>query len=106
MNEINTIHGALNETASAVSSEKVIPGTTRDSGTNQISTSLPQGYLAHGYNDKHGNQDIRYVLSYAQKIAAKLAPMEKELFRASIAGFIMRAVWKQHFNFRSDVWHS
>ena len=43
---------------------------------------FPKGYLAYGYDTAEGKCDFRYVDSYAIEIAAKLAPMNKELFRS------------------------
>ncbi|MBO4973240.1 MAG: type III-A CRISPR-associated protein Csm2 [Bacteroides sp.] len=45
-------------------------------------TALPKDYLSNGYKTTEGKCDARYVASYAAEIAANLAPMDKERFRA------------------------
>ena len=39
---------------------------------------LPIGYLENGYSDKY---DVRYLLGFAQDIAASLTPMKRSDFR-------------------------
>lgn len=56
--------------------------TTGEPVTTQAPVDLPADYLANGYNTLDGRDDPRYVLSYAKEIAAKLALMKKEYFRA------------------------
>lgn len=78
MTETN-LNISADETASTTTGEPVITQAPTDI-TEKV-RCFPNDYLITGYRTVDGFRDPRYVMSYAEEIAATLAPMEKEYFR-------------------------
>ena len=76
--EVSTATETHNNTSNAAATEI----TAGKPVTTQAPADFPVGYLEYGYKTAEGKCDLRFVSSYAIEIATKLAPMDKERFRA------------------------
>lgn len=69
----------MNNLTNTVDGMKTVETTKNTVANTPALSQLPTGYLANGYLGENGDMDYRYLTTFADEIAKKLAPMG-ELF--------------------------